>query len=87
MAVTSEEVTALADGGSGPFTYSWAAVLTDGGGWSAESPNAQTSRFTATNVGAGDSRDANFACTITDQNGATAVTPEVAVSVTNFGGL
>lgn len=69
-------------GGVAPYTYSWALDL---GGWTALSPTAQGCIFRSGAISAGDGDSNSATCTVTDANGATAVSNMVNLVVTNLG--
>ncbi|MDR7101530.1 hypothetical protein [Croceicoccus sp. BE223] len=76
--LTSEAVTAVAVGGTGPYSYAWTKL--SGGAITINSPAAATTTFTAASMGIGESRTAYFLCTVTDA--ATDTVTTVTVTVT-----
>lgn len=77
--LTTPSVTATPSGGTGPYTYSWTRV-SGSALISATSPASPTTAFSAT-LNPDDHETADFICTVTDANGATA-TASVSVSLT-----
>lgn len=80
--ITTNSVTAIPEGGTGPFTYAWAAVGTNG--WTIGSPTSATTSFTSPATSPGVTKEAMFKCTISGPSGS-AVTEHVTASVTNLG--
>lgn len=77
--VTSSTVTATPTGGTGPYTYLWAWVSGDIG-ITINSPTSAGTDFTAT-VGGASPKFATYTVTVTDANGATAVSEPVYVQL------
>jgi hypothetical protein len=76
--VTSDPCTATPSGGTAPYTYGWSLVTSDFvPAPSIDSPTADTTTFTQTGLGPGDSANASFTCTVTDDNGITITSTEV----------
>lgn len=78
---TSQNATATATGGVGPFTYAWTRGSTIGD-IQAVSPSAASTVFRATGIGPGATWDAIFICTVTDTaTGQTVATNSVDVAI------
>lgn len=77
--VTSSSVTAIASGGTPPYTYSWARYTGDAS-ISADSGTSATTTFSA-NLGINDSTSAQFVCNVTDSVAATVPSPLVNCSL------
>lgn len=79
--------TAVASGGSPPYTYAW-TLEDDGGfaGWSINNPAGAQTSFRGTGVNSGEAWTGEFRCTVTDARGATG-TADVTATVRNYGGL
>lgn len=85
VAIQSQPVTALPDGGAAPYTYLWSLISAGGGTWSINAPNSATTTFTGGNCGPGSGLTGTFHCTVTDAAGNVAVTAVVTVTVSNIG--
>lgn len=85
--VYADAITVTPTGGAGPYTYAWALVSGDPGTWTFTAPAAQTSRVGRANVAPGTDYTHIVKCTVTDASGATADTPDITVTVENFGEL
>jgi hypothetical protein len=84
VAIQTQSVEAIPDGGAEPYSYLWAQ--TGGTGtWAIASPTSAITNFTGGNCGPGDSLSATFHCTVTDSAGNSAVTGTVTATVTNIG--
>jgi hypothetical protein len=84
VAIQTQSVTAIPDGGAGPYSYLWAQ--TGGTGtWSITSPTAASTTFWGGNCGPDESLTATFHCTVTDAAGNVAVTATVTATVSNIG--
>ena len=83
--ITTGEITALVDGATGDVTYLWSR--TDGGGhaWTIDSPNSASTTFT-TSVARATIEAAAFKCTVTDEGGHSADTPNVSAQAENLYG-
>jgi len=68
--------TAMASGGTAPFTYAWAILYGDQS-VTATSPTLATTAFDCGSLLPGSSTTAVFACTITDNIGSVAITNAV----------
>lgn len=77
--VTTSNVTATPTGGQTPYTYAW--VKQSGDDISAVSPTSAVTAFRALNMDDGETRNAVFRCTCTDNLGSSA-TADVSVSIT-----
>lgn len=85
VTVSTNSVTVTVEGGTPPYTYSWAKTGGDGGTWSASAPSAKTTTFRRTLVDAGNSYIAYFVCTVTDSKGQSGASGSVEATVYNFG--
>jgi hypothetical protein len=72
-------VTANVTGGTAPFTYAWTADS----GWSALSPTNYATSFRSPGLSPGDEANGSAYVTVTDANGATAVSNTVDLYATN----
>lgn len=86
--VSTISTTAIAAGGSAPFTYAWTLISDDGNGgtWGATAPSNATSAFRASLVSPLDASDAVFRCTVTDARGATG-SVDVSATARNYGNI
>lgn len=80
--ITTTSVTASVEGGTAPFTYSWAAEFSS---FDAVSPTSATTIFRSDAVGPGDTATDNFVCTVTDAHGQTAASAPIPATASNFG--
>ncbi len=85
--VTTEIATAIATGGTAPYTYSWARTDAFGGTWTIFLPTNASTAFRASSVAAGDSKLATFVCTVTDARGNVAASITINATADNFGGF
>ena len=85
--VTTEIATAIPTGGTAPYTYSWARVDAFGGTWTIFLPTNAATAFRASAVAAGDSKLAEFVCTVTDARGNTVDSITINATADNFGGF
>ena len=76
--LTSNSTTATPTGGTPSYTYAWAQ--TSGDTLTITSPSAATTAFRGTPP-SGLALEGNFACTVTDANGRTAVSGPVSVTL------
>lgn len=83
--VTTAEVTAVATGGTPPYTYAWNRDDTGSPSWSIDSPSSATTSFTCSTVGPAVYRSAEFECVVTDSLGATITSALVYATVENYG--
>lgn len=77
--------TAVASGGTEPYSYAWDDPL-GSSDWAIETPLSATTSFTALSVSAGASATNDFRCTVTDARGRTG-TATVQARAFNYGGL
>jgi hypothetical protein len=83
--VTTGTVTCTVTGGVAPFTYLWTEVSSDGT-WNILSATSASTAFEAVSVSPSNSVHGEFKCTVTDANGVTAETGNVAARAVNLGG-
>jgi hypothetical protein len=83
--VTTSEVVATPVGGLAPYTYLWARVDANPEDWTIIASTAQATTFRAAAVGPGESFSASFTCTVTDANGNSVESGEVAATAVNYG--
>lgn len=83
VAVTTNEVTVTATGGTAPYTYAWTKVSGDAE-WSILSASSATTRFRHSSVSQGVEEEGLFRCTATDARGRTG-TVDVQAYAFNFG--
>ncbi len=76
--VATNSTTVTATGGTMSYSYAWAPQAE----WTIGNPNAATTSFTATSVAPSDSKEASFACTVSD--GITSVTVTVSALASNY---
>jgi hypothetical protein len=79
--VTTGTVNVSTSGGTSPFTYAWTKL--DGDAVTALSPTSASTQFRGTGMVSGESRTADFRCTVTATGGATAQTQIVTATVTH----
>jgi len=85
--VTTEIATAIATGGTAPYSYSWARTDAFGGTWTIFLPTNAATAFRASSVAAGDSKLAEFVCTVTDSRGNSVASITINATADNFGGF
>ncbi len=84
VAVNTTPATVMPEGGTAPYTFSWAKTSGDAS-WSILSPTAATTQFRRTDVAPGDEETAEFECTVTDAASAVATSATCQATVTNYG--
>lgn len=85
--VTTEIATAIPTGGTAPYSYSWARTDAFGGTWTIFLPTNASTAFRASSVAAGDSKLAEFVCTVTDARGNSVASITINATADNFGGF
>lgn len=83
LQVTTDTATAIASGGTAPYTYSWTVADE---GWAALSPTSASCSFRSPMIAAGATKTTTATCTVTDAMGATASADVFAVCTNNAGG-
>lgn len=74
---TTPPATATAQGGTGPFVYTWTVTSTSGHTWTVLNQGAATTSFSATPLSPNTPATAKIFCTITDDDSNEAVTPTI----------
>jgi len=85
--VATTSVTVTVTGGRAPYTYLWSKVGGPDPDWVISAPANKTTVFRRFEVAAGAAYAADFICTVTDANGASAVTDAITANVLNYGDL
>lgn len=83
VTVYSAPVTATVTGGVGTLAYAWTRTAADAQPWTITDPTAATTTF-STVADQGESFDATFICTVTDQAGQVIASDPVAVNCSNI---
>jgi hypothetical protein len=82
--LTTTDVTCTALGGYAAYTYSWSRV-TGSTAVSATAPSAATTAFSTSGLTIGQTRNAVFACTVTDAAGQTVQSSNLSVAIHRIG--
>lgn len=83
VTVYSEPVTATVQGGVGDLTYAWTRTAPDAHAWTIDAADQATTTF-STLAAQGESWNATFICTVTDQAGQVLASAAVAVNCANI---
>lgn len=83
LTVTTNAITAIPSGAIGTIAYAWARTDSDPQAWTINNPATASASF-STVCDQGESFDATFSCTITDQAGQTVTSANVAASCANI---
>lgn len=85
--VSTTSVTVTVTGGREPYSYLWTLAGDPDSDWVISAPTNKTTAFRRLGVAAGAAYSTDFICTVTDDNGSTAVTDAITANVLNYGDL